>query len=39
MEWIIYYKQRDEQAQLSAKLGGKKNLLDSPDELVRGLTG
>ena len=36
--WMAYYERRNKEMQAQEKLGGKKNLLDSPTDLVKGLT-
>ena len=36
--WIAYFTMRQAEQETSAKLGGKKNLLDNPTDLVKGLT-
>jgi hypothetical protein len=37
--WILYFARKSREDEQRAKLGGRKNLLDNPDNLVKGLTG
>ena len=39
MNWNLYFSRKAREAEAQQKLGGKKNLLDNPDNLVKGLTG
>lgn len=36
--WHAYYKRVEKERETYEKLGGKKNLLDNPTDLVKGLT-
>jgi hypothetical protein len=37
--WNLYFARKAREEEQHRKLGGKKNLLDNPDNLVKGLTG
>jgi hypothetical protein len=36
--WMAYYERQNKERETQEKLGGKKNLLDNPTDLVKGLT-
>jgi hypothetical protein len=36
--WMAYYERQSKEREMHEKLGGKKNLLDNPTDLVKGLT-
>jgi len=36
--WIYFYQRKAQEHETAQKLGGQKNLLSSPDDLVKGLT-
>jgi hypothetical protein len=36
--WIEFFDRSNKEREMAAKLGGKKNLLDNPNDLVQGLT-
>jgi hypothetical protein len=36
--WVEFYTRTNEEREIESKLGGKKNLLNNPNDLVQGLT-
>lgn len=36
--WMAFYERQNKERETKEKLGGKKNLLDNPTDLVKGLT-
>lgn len=36
--WMAFYERQTKERETREKLGGKKNLLDNPTDLVKGLT-